>query len=59
MKVLCIGNSFSVDMAEYAYHIAKSLGIKEVHLGNMYIPGCSLDTHADNARKDASAYTYY
>lgn len=59
LKVLCIGNSFSVDMAEYAYHIAKSLGIKEVHLGNMYIPGCSLDTHADNARKDASAYTYY
>ncbi len=59
LKVLCIGNSFSVDMAEYAYQIGKSLGINKIYLGNLYIGGCSLDTHADNAKNDKAAYTYY
>lgn len=59
LKVLCIGNSFSVDMAEYAYQIGKSLGINKIYLGNLYIGGCSLDTHADNAKNDKAAYVYY
>lgn len=59
LKILCIGNSFSVDMAEYAYQIAESLGVEKIYLGNLYIGGCTLDTHADNARKNSAAYTYY
>ncbi len=59
LKILCIGNSFSVDMAEYAYRIAESLGVENIYIGNLYIGGCTLDTHADNARKNSAAYTYY
>lgn len=59
LKILSIGNSFSVDSQEWLYQIAKSIGVKRVVLGNLYIGGCTLATHLSNARNDASAYTYY
>ena len=58
LKILTIGNSFSDDTMQYVYEIAQSLGINEVYLGNLYIGGCSLDTHASNAASDAPAYEY-
>lgn len=58
LRILCIGNSFSDDMMEYVWQIADSLGVEEVSLGNLYIGGCSLDTHANNAAADAAAYEY-
>ncbi len=58
LRILCIGNSFSDDMMEYVWQIADSLGVEEISLGNLYIGGCSLDTHADNAAADAPAYEY-
>jgi len=58
-KVLAIGNSFSQDATEYLYHIAESYGIKEIKIGNLYIGGCSLETHWNNADYDREDYTYY
>lgn len=59
LKILSIGNSFSVDTQQYAYQIAKSLGVEKVVLGNLYIGGCTLSTHLANARYNTNAYTYY
>ncbi len=58
MKILAIGNSFSVDAMQYLWDIANDGGYKVV-LGNLYIGGCSLDTHAKNIAEEKGAYTYY
>ena len=59
IKILAIGNSFSVDAMEYVYQIARKAGVKTVVLGNLYIGGCDLTTHLSHARSNATAYTYY
>lgn len=59
LKILAIGNSFSVDGMEYLYNIAKNAGVEEVILGNLYVGGCDLDTHYGYAMRDEAAYTYY
>ena len=59
VKILAIGNSFSADAMEYLYDICDAAGIGDIVLGNLYIGGCSLDTHWDNIQKNANAYTYY
>ena len=59
LKILAIGNSFSIDGMEYLWDIANSMGVKKVVLGNMYIGGCSLDTHYENMAENAPAYRYY
>ena len=59
IHVLAIGNSFSVDAMEYLYHILIQAGYKSVKLGNLYIGGCTLKTHADNISNGYKAYTYY
>ncbi len=58
LKILTIGNSFSDDTMQYVYHIAQSLGVESISLGNLYIGGCSLNTHAENARANKGAYEY-
>lgn len=58
MKVLCIGNSFSIDAVEQNFvQLADERGIK-LTVGNLYIPGCSLEQHATNIRRDSAAYSY-
>lgn len=58
IKVLAIGNSFSEDAIEnYLYELAEASGDSLV-IGNLYIGGCSLETHWKNATKDAPAYSY-
>ncbi len=59
LKVLAIGNSFSVDAMTYLYQIAKAEGLETVILGNLYIGSCTLQTHAGNASSNAASYTYY
>lgn len=59
LKVLAIGNSFSVDAMEFLWHIAKNSGVETVVLGNLYIGSCSLDKHAGNIQKNAADYKYY
>lgn len=59
LKILSIGNSFSVDSQEYLYNIATDLGYTEVVLGNLYIGGCPLEKHLECAQNDLAEYTYY
>lgn len=58
IKILAIGNSFSVDAMEHLHLLAKAGGV-DMLLGNLYIGGCSLETHWQNASEDATAYDFY
>lgn len=58
MKLLAIGNSYSDDCLSHVAKILLSLGEKEVLIANLYIGGCSLQRHCENARADAPAYWY-
>ncbi len=58
IKVLAIGNSFSVDVVEQNLHeLAKAEGTTLV-IGNLYIGGCGLQKHLSNLRKEKEAYSY-
>jgi len=57
-KILFIGNSFSDDTMEHAADILLSLGVSSVSLGNLYIGGCSVNRHVDNAANDRPLYEY-
>ena len=59
LKVLAIGNSFSVDAMEYLYKIADDYGIENIILGIMYIPGASLSKHVDSISGELDDYVYY
>ena len=59
IKILAIGNSFSVDAMEYLYGMLSDLGYDEIVLGNLYIGGCTLETHASNFKNNSASYTYY
>lgn len=59
LSVLAIGNSFSEDSVEYLYQIAADAGIKDILIGNLYIGGCSLEKHYNNASNNSRLYTYY
>ncbi len=50
-----IGNSFSEDTSHYASQIASKLGLS-LEICNMYIGGCSLETHLKNAFSQEKAY---
>lgn len=58
LKILAIGNSFSQDALEHLYHITKSAGFEKIVLANLYIGGCSLETHWENAKGNIPAYSY-
>jgi len=54
MKILFIGNSFSANATRYIREISQG----ELFVRNLYIGGCSLETHARNIANDAYAYEY-
>lgn len=58
MKILSIGNSFSVDATEYLYKMAKAAGV-EIETYNMFIGGCSLETHEKNYLSGEAAYQIF
>ena len=66
LKILCVGNSFSVDACEWLAYIANDLDV-EIEIGNLYISGCDIDKHAlvlsgnppINDDGNAATYTYY
>lgn len=58
LKILSIGNSFSEDALSYLWDIAKHNNI-HLTLGNLYIGGCDLETHANNALNKQKDYIYY
>lgn len=58
IRVLTIGNSFSVDAVEnYLYELGQEEGITFV-IGNLYIGGCSLERHWNNVANNKSEYSY-
>ncbi len=58
LKVLAIGNSFSVDAVEQnLYELAYAEGDSLV-IGNAYIGGCSIDRHWQNAQTEKPEYSY-
>ncbi len=58
MKLLSIGNSFSVDAQRYLHALAKAGGT-EITTANLYIGGCPLSLHYRNMLGDFRAYTLY
>jgi len=57
MKILAIGNSFSQDATRYLHKIAKADNV-DLKVVNLYIGGCSLETHYNNILSDSKSYTY-
>lgn len=58
LKILAIGNSFSEDAVEnYLYDIGKDKNIEFV-IGNLFIGGCSLEAHWNNAMHGNAVYQY-
>ncbi|MGM9645386.1 MAG: DUF4886 domain-containing protein [Eubacteriales bacterium] len=54
MKILSIGNSFSQD----ATNLLEAVSGGEIFSRNLYMPGCSLETHAENIEKKPDVYEY-
>ena len=57
MKICSIGNSFSQDAQRYLHRLAKSAGF-DMKTINLYIGGCSLQTHYVNMINDVPAYDF-
>lgn len=58
IKILAIGNSFSVDAVEqYLYELGRATGDSLV-IGNAYVSGCSLERHWNNATNHKADYKY-
>jgi beta-glucosidase len=58
VHILAIGNSFSEDAVEQnLYELAAADGQRTI-IANMYIGGCPLERHLNNAKKDAADYRY-
>lgn len=54
MNVLCIGNSFSQDATRYLHQISN----EEFYVRNLYIGGCSLETHWNNIVGEREDYEW-
>ena len=58
IRILAIGNSFSVDVVEQNLHeLAKAQG-KTLVIGSLFIGGCTLEKHWKNIRSAKRAYSY-
>ena len=59
LKVLAIGNSYSVNALLRFPQICKQAGVKEIVVATMFIPDCSLDKHWTNIQNNSSTYQLY
>ena len=59
IKILAIGNSFSMDAMEYLHGILTDAGYENVVLGNLYKGGCTLEQHDTIFAANSTGYTYY
>lgn len=57
INILAIGNSFSQDACAYLHQTANAAGIS-TKVVNLYIGGCPLELHWQNAETGAQAYEY-
>jgi len=58
LKILAIGNSFSDDALWLLPDILKDLGILDFRVSNLFIGGCSIDTHLSNIKTQAPNYEF-
>lgn len=58
VKILAIGNSFSVDATQYLYEIVLQCGVKNLIIGNLEQGGATLAIHRQNAEGNLGNYTY-
>lgn len=59
IKILSIGNSYSLNSMWELYSICKQAGVKDIDIAIMYIGGCSLDQHWENVQNNSATYTLY
>jgi len=59
LKILSIGNSFSMDTMRRLDSIAWGMGVKKMKLWNLFVPGCSIERHYTHATEDIPAYVRY
>lgn len=57
-KLIAIGNSFSDNAEKFLYPILDAFGVEQIVIANLYIGGCSIETHVNNALTNANAYTF-
>ena len=58
IKILSIGNSFSTDAQRYLYDISVQNGV-ELECYNLFIGGCSLETHWQNFVENNEERCFY
>jgi len=58
MKILSIGNSFSIDAQNYLHAIAHQ-DKEEISAANLYIGDCTLEIHYRNMLSQRAAYEYW
>ena len=59
IKILAVGNSFSVDaMNRHLYQMFEAAGYDEIHLGILYVGGCSVDQHYNYIKNNSGSYQY-
>lgn len=58
LHILSIGNSFSEDAQRYLHDFSVAEG-NEMHSVNLYIGGCNLKNHWENAQQDAILYHFH
>lgn len=59
LRILGVGNSFTDDGMMYLPELLEAAGIREVVLGRLYYPGCSLEQHCRFYDEEAANYIYY
>lgn len=57
MKLLSIGNSFSTDAHFFLHRLAQLHGV-DLYTANLFIGGCSLETHWHNVTQNNADYDY-
>lgn len=59
LRILGVGNSFTDDGMMYLPELLEAAGIRNVVLGRLFHPGCSLQQHCEFDAADAPKYIYY
>ncbi|MCQ2142579.1 MAG: alpha-L-fucosidase [Bacteroidales bacterium] len=58
IKILAIGNSFSMDSVDQNFYQIAKAGGQSVIVGDMYIGGCSIERHVGNIGSNSTDYRY-
>lgn len=59
IKLLAIGNSFSIDALEYFGAILSDAGVEDITIANLYDAGCSINEHLSFIEEGTPKYTLY